>query len=800
MNAATIEIPQETWDYIVDQLNRKCSVDTVGQLLEMTLRATPEQAQQMVAEVIAAQSTAQAVIEQAFEPAQPESAQAPIAQPVGGGATAFTCDSAVASERLCARPFDGAQHVASKGVPQIPLRPGTKIAFQNNWDQLATTDPTQLNAWHAQYPDANWAGVALAQPGGIWIFEIDNADAVRQRLGSVKLPRTFMVRSRPGRGHYYFRHNAASIALAQVKDHISIKDDQGKEIASARVHHAYCVSAGSIHPDTQKPYEIVNDVDLIEAPEDLIDWIKSQHVVEKKLPVTASSDGPRVPRGSHDNELIRIAGKLRADGLEYDEIVPILVRIVEERFDDIDPGENIQTWCEAKAKSACRYAKGSSSIPMLHAGEPMELVQARIEQQKQMAQAAAAVAEETEPEIDDTGLTPRPVFPSWVMEGTSLYEHLVKPVVSTSSKFPELVFMPGVLMFMNAIALRVRLAAHRSVPNMFLGLISPYGKFYKSSSCEAAMDYFKKAGFAASYSMKVPSVLVTTLILSPGSPEGAALQMKRINGPKAVFYYDELGSFCAKASIEHSAMLDKMLSWYEAKEDGNQIKANQSSYHFESGKYCFSWLWCTTDRKLSSLWSKLTGSDSGLNNRMFFLLSPEEPRESGLYSEPEFDVTETNNRITRALIHRPIDGVATYDYDDLTDTAAKIKGLDPCSQSLFEHLAMYFAIDLGRDCIDVDCCERALKLVEYRNAVEAYLDLFQADTKEAAIPHEIIRELRRNRGKMKYRDLYHDLHAMDRLRAWNQSLALLRGEGLILIREPRNGKDARMVYLLKEKD
>lgn len=404
MSAATIEIPQETQDYIVDQLDRKCSVDTIRQLLELTLRAnTPEQAKKMVADVIAAQQppvipTLEQLNPLADEPARPEQSTPqtpaePAQQTADGGNVSAVC------ERACQTPFDGALHVALKGVPQIPLRPRTKVAFLDTWEQLATTDPTQLNAWHAQYPDANWAGVALAQTSGIWIFEIDNADAVKQRLGSVKLPRTFMVRSRPGRGHYYFRHNAASIALAQIKDHISIKDDQGKEIASARVHHAYCVSPNSIHPETLKPYEIVNDVDLIEAPQVLIDWIKAQHTDDKKLlAVTASSDGPRVPRGSHDNELFRIACKLRADGLEYDEILPVLIRNVEERFDDVGP--DWMDMCEKKAQSACRYHKGSNSIPVFHNGVPV----GPVPQNGPATATPTVVDSDAEPEnIDDSG-------------------------------------------------------------------------------------------------------------------------------------------------------------------------------------------------------------------------------------------------------------------------------------------------------------------------------------------------------------------------------------------------------------
>lgn len=557
----------------------------------------------------------------------------------------------------------------------------------------------------------------------------------------------------------------------------------------------YCVGPLSVHP-SGTIYKIVRDVEPVEAPSWFLDWLLAQ-AEETKLPVTASLDGPVIPRGSHDNELTRIAGKLRGAGMEENSIADALIEVCEKRCENY--GSDYKEMCSKIAHSICKHPAGDSSIPMIYHGPTVP---------QNTQQTAVAIAEEQEPEIDDTGLTSRPVFPSWVMDGTSLYEYLVKPVVETSSKYPELVFMPGVLMFLNAIALRVRLRAHNSVPNLFLGLISPYGKFFKSSSCEAAIDYFKKMNLAASYSLRVPNMATTALILSPGSPEGAALQMKRAHGSKAVFYYDELGSFCAKASVEHSALLDKMLAWYESKEDGNDVKAKESCYHFEAGKYCFSWLWCTTDRKLPTLWSKLTGSDSGLNNRMFFLLSPEQPKESDLYSEPEFDTTETHNRIMNAWTHNPnAEGLGTYDYEiDVLELSVseRIKGLDPRSQAMFEHLALYFAIDLGRDAIDAECCSRARALVDYRNAVEAYLDLFQADSKDAALPHEIIRELRRNYGKMKYRDLYHNLHALDRLKSWNHAIGLLRDNGLIAIREPRTGKGneqiPRMVYLLKQAD
>jgi hypothetical protein len=55
----------------------------------------------------------------------------------------------------------------AKGVPVIPLRPATKIAFHTDWPELASTDPKQIADWGEQYPEANVASVAKAMPGGV---------------------------------------------------------------------------------------------------------------------------------------------------------------------------------------------------------------------------------------------------------------------------------------------------------------------------------------------------------------------------------------------------------------------------------------------------------------------------------------------------------------------------------------------------------------------------------------------------------------------------------------------------------
>src|SRR5229473_1306161 len=102
-----------------------------------------------------------------------------------------------------------------RDVPVIPLRPATKVAFIKTWESVASIDLEQVKEWSQDYPDANVASVAKAQPGGVWFFDADRAGLVKKIESETgqKIPGTFMVRSRPGAGHYYWRQNAASIAM-----------------------------------------------------------------------------------------------------------------------------------------------------------------------------------------------------------------------------------------------------------------------------------------------------------------------------------------------------------------------------------------------------------------------------------------------------------------------------------------------------------------------------------------------------------------------------------------------------------
>jgi hypothetical protein len=90
-------------------------------------------------------------------------------------------------------------------------------------------------------------------------------------------------------------------------------------------------------------------------------------VSESKVRTSPSLIGDKIPYGQHDTELTRIAGKLRADGMEEESIGDALVEVVEKRCEGY--GHDYVEMCRKIAKSICRYQPGSSPKVLLNGKE-----------------------------------------------------------------------------------------------------------------------------------------------------------------------------------------------------------------------------------------------------------------------------------------------------------------------------------------------------------------------------------------------------------------------------------------------
>jgi hypothetical protein len=667
------------------------------------------------------------------------------------------------------------------GIPVCLVKVGEKGAFEPNWPSVPITSLADPRLFDPAYVNCNVGAIAYAKLDGIWLFEIDSQD-VRARIladtgHDVMAIKTFMVRSREGRGHLYFKQTAASIAMGNLAQSYVKHGD-----FSVRVHNEYVVGPGSFRAKENSFYETMQPVYApIEAPQWLIDWLVAQKIAKKDSTgknATPRNENNRVPHGSIHPFLVSEAGKLRHAGLDPDVLEVALINIAHNQCEaPIDEDKVKQI-----ARSIGQKEPGDPSIPLKLSSKPDPAVV---------------------PTIDTGEGCSRPEFPIWAVDQTSVWKGLVEPAMATSSKHGEFIFMPAMQMIMNYLSGKVGIKMHTTRMNMFVGLISPYGQFFKSSSCKLAHDYCRWMNIGAVLSKTTTSAVAkrSTLVAQAGSPEGFGLTIQRLEGSKAILYNDELGKFVSKAGIESSSFADDLLTWYGAADFGNNVTTARNNFNFEGGTYTFGWLWCTTDRGFNRHWPKLAGIASGLVDRMFFVVSPEKPKATIMYKDPDFVAgAEGTKRLINAAIAKK-----DYEFEDPDNFARGVAGLDPRSMELVMNISLFLAIDMGKDMIDDDVMERALALVEYRNQAAAFLAPIEADNLQGRLQKEIIRELKQNRGKMSYRDLCRNLdfnrYGVD---VWNRAYKTMlpygNDEGIIFeFPEQRTaGKRAtRMVGLIQ---
>lgn len=254
--------------------------------------------------------------------------------------------------------LDRAKIALRYGIPVVPALPRQKKTVIGSKE--ATTDLATIEQWNQIEPNYNSCLVAQAKIGAVWILDCDSPE-VREQIEKdtgKKLPDTFTVSSSSA-GHRYFRQNEESLKRLR---NFSVHHGE-KEFFSVRFDNMYCVGPLSVHP-SGAIYKVVRDVEPVEAPSWLLHWLLAQGE-EKKLPVTASLDGPKIPLRSHDTELTRIAGKLRGAGMEEDSIADALIEVCEKRCEGY--GSDYREMCLKIAHSICKKPVGDGSIPFTDA-------------------------------------------------------------------------------------------------------------------------------------------------------------------------------------------------------------------------------------------------------------------------------------------------------------------------------------------------------------------------------------------------------------------------------------------------
>ena len=123
----------------------------------------------------------------------------------------------------------------------------------------------------------------------------------------VTVPKTFTVESRSNRRHFYFRQTPATLE----SKNLSLMG-----LFELRCRDQYVVGAGSIHPKTGLPYQVVEDVEIVPFPDKLLkalQWLKGESSLKVDRIKVKLADGQKVSQGERHYALRDFCARQTAD-------------------------------------------------------------------------------------------------------------------------------------------------------------------------------------------------------------------------------------------------------------------------------------------------------------------------------------------------------------------------------------------------------------------------------------------------------------------------------------------------------
>ncbi len=235
---------------------------------------------------------------------------------------------------------------ASKGWSVFPCEPDDKKPKIRRGFKAATTDPEEIRQWWTNTPDAN-IGVATGEVSGIVVLDVDVKNGVdgeaslREllRVQGAELPPTLESRTPSGGRHLFF----------SVPEGVKVRSSAGTlgPGLDVRGEGGYVVVSPSRVNGTQ--YEWHGSKYVAPAP----DWLAAP------TSEAVGGKGERIGAGRRNQELTRIAGRMRVAGLESAAIEAALSVVNESRCDPPLPAREVRTI----AASVGRYATRDEPEP-----------------------------------------------------------------------------------------------------------------------------------------------------------------------------------------------------------------------------------------------------------------------------------------------------------------------------------------------------------------------------------------------------------------------------------------------------
>ena len=153
-----------------------------------------------------------------------------------------------------------------KGLYVFPCKARGKKPAIKTWKENASKDPAVIKAW-CKRTAAN-IGLPTGTKNNIWVLDIDQKSGGLETLEALEAEHgkfnTFTVKTGGGGYHFYFLHHAGIKNSANILAGVDIRGEGG-----------YVIAAGSVH-ENGTAYEIINDIDPVQAPEWLLKLIEEK--------------------------------------------------------------------------------------------------------------------------------------------------------------------------------------------------------------------------------------------------------------------------------------------------------------------------------------------------------------------------------------------------------------------------------------------------------------------------------------------------------------------------------------------
>jgi hypothetical protein len=209
---------------------------------------------------------------------------------------------------------------AERGWPVFPCRPRGKEPLTGHGFKQATTDPGEIEALWATYPEAN---VAIATgEAGLLVLDVDPRHGGDESLRELErrygeLPVGPRVETGGGGEHLYFANpNGIGCSAGKLGPGLDVKAAGG-----------YVLAPGSLHP-SGRPYswDVAPDEAAIgEPPQWLLERLRA------RATQAGGAGGEQIPEGRRDSTLLSLAGSMRRVGMTAREIEAALLVVNRER-------------------------------------------------------------------------------------------------------------------------------------------------------------------------------------------------------------------------------------------------------------------------------------------------------------------------------------------------------------------------------------------------------------------------------------------------------------------------------------